>query len=243
MMVMYRDVPLVCANYDCTEHDGIFDRSAWYNVKGLFKDRNPLANLPYIEDGELVVTQSSACMQYLGRKLGLLGHSEIELVQCEQLLCEYMDLRNKVVGFAYQSETPPLLWLQQVVSKGSSLEKLHIWLQRKYPTIDASTSTVTLFFVGDDATAADFAIWEMLDQITAMGQCFEAELPALVGLPLLAAFHKAFKALPGNQRYLTSKLAALPVNNLSARVFGATPGGGVHVIGAPTPWHGSSGTY
>jgi len=43
---------------------------------GALKVKNPLINLPYLTDGadaSIVVTQSNACLQYLGRKLQLYG--------------------------------------------------------------------------------------------------------------------------------------------------------------------------
>ena len=71
--------------------------STWLSVKKpALKAKNPLINLPYVVDGEVVVSQSNACLSYLGRKLGLWGGNEAEVSLCEQLLCEIMDLRNKV---------------------------------------------------------------------------------------------------------------------------------------------------
>ena len=34
-------------------------------------EKNSMANLPYIVDGETVVTQSNSCLVYLGQKLGI----------------------------------------------------------------------------------------------------------------------------------------------------------------------------
>ena len=83
-----------------------FDRDVWFNAKPPLKAGNPLMNLPYIIDGDVVVAQTNACFSYLGRKLGLWGSTEAEVVDCEQLLCELMDLRNQMVGFAYSPAGP-----------------------------------------------------------------------------------------------------------------------------------------
>ena len=81
---------------------------------------NPLINLPYIIDGEvccesfaqnsldlhhfycdfppfklqLVVTQSNACLKYLGRKFDLLGSNDAELTLIEQCIFQVCDLQT-----------------------------------------------------------------------------------------------------------------------------------------------------
>ncbi len=52
------------------------------------KEKNPLVNLPYVVDGEVVVSQTNACLAYLGRRLNLWGATPLEEAECEQLLCE-----------------------------------------------------------------------------------------------------------------------------------------------------------
>jgi len=240
MMVMYRNVPLQAECYDVKEtptKDG-FDRSSWLSVKEGLRAKNPLINLPYVIDGDLVISQSNACFMYLGRKLNLLGSNEVEHCYCEQLLCEVMDLRNNVVRFAYGRSMEAAPWLESIATKGSSLDKLNTWLERKY---SSWTDNTNLFFVGNDATAPDFHIWEMCDQLRLTATFSKCPDP-LAAYPALSQFHKAFAALPGNQRYMQSKLAQLPCNNLMAG-FGATPGGAPWVWGSEQPWTGSSGTY
>ena len=73
---------------------------------GALKLKNPLINLPYLTDGadaSIVVTQSNACLQYLGRKLALYGAGEQHTYECDQLLCQIMDLRSACVGWFYGS--------------------------------------------------------------------------------------------------------------------------------------------
>ena len=40
------------------------------------KQLNPLINLPYLIDGDVIVSQSNACFTYLGRKFDMLGKYE-----------------------------------------------------------------------------------------------------------------------------------------------------------------------
>lgn len=244
MMVMYNNIPLVCHNYECVENetkDG-YDRSDWYNVKPQFQEKNPLMNLPYVIDGDLIVTQSNACLQYLGRKFDMIGSNPKEQIDCDQLLCECTDLRNSVVGIGYSSLKNIRAWLDSMEAKDSNLDKLNKWLVRKYPDLSAISESDALFFVGEKPTAPDFHIWEMCDQISLMSQYYNEPSPFLL-FAHLAKFHDRFAQLPNNQRYLKSKLAQLPTNNIRAQTFGATPSGDAWVWGSEKYWKGSSGTY
>jgi glutathione S-transferase len=235
MMVMFSNTPLHCENYDLLEKpEGGWDLSCWLDNKILLKEKNPLINLPYVVDGDNVISQSNACFTYLGRKLNMMGASPEEMSECEQLLCECMDLRNKVTGFAYGgdgSTSAKESFFHGISSKNGQLEKLEQWLVKK--------SRHPCFFVGDRASAPDFHIWEMLDQLQVM---------AVVGLqslfPRLSEFHSLFGSLSENSRYLSSALAALPLNNKMA-VCGSKPSGAVYQAGhgEECAWHGTSGLY
>ena len=84
-----------------------YDASEWAeNDKIDLKKKNSLINLPYIElidssGNDLLISQSNACLSYLGRKFKMFGVNEIEQIQCEQLLLETSDLRNIITSFAY----------------------------------------------------------------------------------------------------------------------------------------------
>ena len=68
--------------------DGKYDCSEWFTAKKELKKQNPLINLPYIIDGNRLISQTNACFSYLGRKLDMWGSTEDEAIECEQLLCE-----------------------------------------------------------------------------------------------------------------------------------------------------------
>jgi glutathione S-transferase len=97
---MYSSCPLNAISYDVVYNDeGKLSNVSWFkDDKPPLKEKNPLANLPYVVDGDIVICQSNACFSYLGRKLGLWGKNVADEVKCEELLCEIMDVRNKVVG-------------------------------------------------------------------------------------------------------------------------------------------------
>jgi hypothetical protein len=246
MMVMYRNVPLRSETYDCKEGvDGKFTIVAWTEHKPALKDKHPLMNLPYVIDhaSGKIVTQTNACFLFLGRKLKMLGKSEDDLCDCEQLLCEVMDVRNKVIDYSYGGEMTPADWLLTVCSPNGNIGKLNLWLERKYASRDAA-STEPLFFVGDEVSAPDFHIFEMLDQIRGLAKFHACSDPFEGALSLLGAFHTLFAALPDNQRYFQSKLYALPCNNIMAKNYGATPSGAKWEYGRTDHyWKDCEGVY
>jgi glutathione S-transferase len=222
MMVMFAGQPLQAVNYDVTEKpEGGFDRDVWFNAKPPLKAGNPLMNLPYIIDGDVVVAQTNACFSYLGRKLGLWGSTEAEVVDCEQLLCELMDLRNQMVGFAYSPAGPEAAaaLLKRVSAEGGILQKFELWLERAVTQRQASG----VHLVGNKPTAPDFHLWEMLEQYTACAAFYSLPSP-IVAYPRLQAFYIGFAVLPQNQKYFESSLSKLPFNNKMAG-YGAVPGG------------------
>lgn len=262
MMVMFAGRPLKSVHYECVsnvEKNG-FDHSAWFSVKDQLKAENPLVNLPYVQVGNgPLVAQSNACFQYLGRTLGLMGDSDMEYCQVEQLLCEAMDLRNSIIRFAYSRAPAELTqWLERTVDLvgNTSCAKLELWLRKKYT--DENLAAVSgVFFVGNRASAADFHIWELLDQLVRMAAFSRVQDQPAEGLsdgkfvleqtPFLFAFYQRFASLEQNQRYFASPLSReLPVNNPSASGFGATPSGHVwsHTMNKEDmTWLGLSGRY
>ena len=179
-------------------------------------------NLPYIIDGDNVISQTNACFVYLGRKFNMLGANDAETSQCEQLLCEIMDLRNKMVGFAYNGGSDAAsahALIREVLGANSSIQKLELWLLRERAAGHSGT-----FFVGDKVSAPDFHIYEMLVQFSTMAAYYAFETPLLSSLPSLFYFKESFEALPQNSAYLASILAAMPFNNKMA-AFHGTPSG------------------
>ena len=228
MMAMYAGAKLIAENYDlkCKEGGG-FDMSPWKDAKPALRAKNPLMNLPYVIDGDVVVTQTNACFAYLGRKLGLFGSNELEASQCEQLLSEIYDLRGAMVGFAYgscasdeEAKGKAEALFEKVTSAYSgSLPKLEEWF-----VLQKSNGASGNFLVGEKASAPDFHLYEMLYQYDFMAKHYGI-FNRLDNYPNLKKFLTSFGNLPQNSKYLSSKLAALPFNNKAA-TFGAHPSGG-----------------
>merc|ERR1712063_192256 len=114
-------------------------------------------NLPYIVDGDIVISQTNACLMYLGRKFNLNPKTDEELSKMEQCLAEVMDLRNNAVRHYY---SPPDVFnsgikefVEQTIPK--SYSKLDDWLAQQKTT----------FLVNNNPTVPDFHLFELIDQL------------------------------------------------------------------------------
>lgn len=233
MMTMYAGVTFNALNYDCAaDADGNFDNSCWIKeAKPELKAKNPLINLPYVIDGDRVISQSNACMMYLARKFSLLGKDEIDASCCEQLLCELMDLRNRLVGLVYSTSDVDKIngFLNGIKD---ILGKLELWL-------DMNKNGP--FLVGSGVTVPDFHFFELIDQIYLICNHHSLENTTKEFLKI-TAFYKTFAELSENSKYLTSKLHALPMNNKMARI-GANPDGTAWTAGQSYDFADVSGIF
>ena len=240
-MVLYSGVPLKCIFYKTTAvqtQDGFsVEGSHWHlEAKPALQKINPLINLPYVEiqdaDEKTIVAQSIACMTLLARELDMQGSDSNENSQCEQLLCEIMDVRNKMVEFAYaqhenQQQAAAALFDATMVADRGSFKKIERWLESK------KSSSTNYFLVGSAASAADFALFEMLDQYACLIRFFElipcenknpAEILEACKKSNLANLYENFRNSPQMEMYFQSPLNDLPFNNKSAS-FGSGKGG------------------
>lgn len=238
MMVMAAGVPLKATCYDVQpKEDGGWDVSHYHKVRPGLRAENALANLPYVRDGDVFVTQSNAVFMYLGRRLDMLGDgSPRDVAICEMLLCECKDLRDNFTRTSYGKgdEREACKNLLDGQKTGSSLWKLDNWLRQK------SMEQSKLFFVGDTLSAPDFHIWEMCDQYQIMAAKHGLINP-LDDLPCLRAFYAHFKALPQNQKYFASVLSKFPLNQKMAKFGGSHIDHGTWVRGTKYDFHPGSG--
>jgi glutathione S-transferase len=224
MMVMYTGTPLNNVMYDVGDVDGAWEFSAWRSVKPELKAANPLINLPWVHcpGSDRKVTQSNACFAHIGRKTGLWGRDDEEIICCEEFLCEVMDIRNMVIPFSYSAvdkcKDTVAKFLGGLLDKNSAFAKMELVMSGK--------SKTDMFLVGGHATAPDFHLFEMIYQVKEIMRVFRVETdPFQAACPCLCDFYAWFSALPENKRYLESKLHTdLPINNKMAG-FGASPNG------------------
>jgi glutathione S-transferase len=175
-----------------------FDKTCWFEVKDtVLGAEYPFPNLPYLVDGDATVTQSNAIVRYIAAEHGLLGSNQDEARRCEIMLEEGMDFRNRTVTMAYGR-----LGAGFEAEREAYATTLHSWLT-KYESFLTGD-----WFAGDALTAADFVMYELLDQNRLM-------IPgSLDAFPRLAAFLERFRALGRIAAYLKSdRNIVFPCNN------------------------------
>eukprot|EP00559_Dactyliosolen_fragilissimus_P003389 CAMPEP_0184857262 /NCGR_PEP_ID=MMETSP0580-20130426/2427_1 /TAXON_ID=1118495 /ORGANISM="Dactyliosolen fragilissimus" /LENGTH=310 /DNA_ID=CAMNT_0027352757 /DNA_START=22 /DNA_END=951 /DNA_ORIENTATION=- len=191
----------------------------------------PLLNLPYIvvdkskqnaKENLRIISQTNACLSFLGKALGMFGKNEVETSQCEELLCEIYDLRNTMVAFAYGDNDGSKDFAEATLKSGmKNLNKLENWFKLQ---------NGGCYLVGKSFTAPDFHLYEMLDQYQCMCQYYKLG-DFFEELPFLKKFKNGFEALEENKPYLESWLHKdLPFNNCMAK-FASLPGPSLYKYG------------
>ena len=84
-----------------------FDRSQWLDVKETLGLEYP--NLPYLIDGDVMLTETAAIMQYIAKKYrpSLLGMSAAEVGRISMLLDKVHTLKMKATIPCYAGEGEP----------------------------------------------------------------------------------------------------------------------------------------
>ena len=92
MVVLYSGSTLKTKNYKLqpilNENNLSYDGNEWHEKDKIeLKKRNSLINLPYIElidsqGDDMLISQSNACLSFLGRKFGMFGKNEDEVSKC-----------------------------------------------------------------------------------------------------------------------------------------------------------------
>jgi len=199
-------VNFVC--YDAGDPEAVSYKSEWLAAKPALLERHAMINLPYCIDSEQnhIITQSNACLYFLGRRFQLDGNTEPQKQRIDQVIAQTMDLRNAAVGQFYRSTRTVPEYITQVVT--SHYTKLNEFM----------TENKTNFSAADEVTVADFHLWEMLDQHeeyfkrhnTGSSEEITSILPQF---PRLAALYSAIRQHEALQSYFASPLYKLPLNN------------------------------
>jgi len=188
--------------------------ASWFeNRKPDILKMNPLANLPYIVDGEVCVCQTNAVINYLGEKYGINGGDPQQKIANSQLLCEIYDVRNNMIDLVYPFKKVNRDEGEFNESAGKMLEKppfakFESWLE----------TYGTDYFCSSTPCTCDFHIWEMLDQHELLAKKFSKD-SVLTAFPKCKAFYERFRALPTLQKYFDSDAYKLPINNELANCY------------------------
>lgn len=196
-------------NYDAGDPNSPEYKASWVAAKPGLQGQNSMMNLPYIVDRELNhlhVSQSNACLYYLGRKLGLSAAGELEHTRMDQVIAETMDLRNFVVRSAYSQ-----LSLEERQAGLPDFQKSVETYFAKFEGFMQQNGTA--FCCGERLLVADLHVWELVDQLEIYAKFVGLDRGFVAKFPLLNCMYEAIKAAPELESYWTSPYYALPLNN------------------------------
>lgn len=169
--------------------------------KKAIQAKNTLANLPYVIDGDTVVTQSNSVLVYLGSKLGI-DKPEYQ-IHNHQVLDQTMDLRNDLMTIAYGPAG---------ANFKAALEKHMKGAMGHFKKLEGFC--VGPYMCGPAPQCGDFHVFEMFDQHLLMCAEMGVANSLAADYPKLAALHAALKAEPSLAPYFASDAyAAYAVNN------------------------------
>jgi len=239
MVVLYAGYSLKAKNYKLQpviKDDNLtYDGSEWHESDKIdLKTRNSLINLPYMElinssGDKLLISQSNACLSFLGRKFNMFGKNEVEVSKCEQLLLETNDLRNIISSFAYthfknkdlENEAAKDVFTK-VFQKNNfgKIQKFENWMKE-------NQDDKNYFLINNQITIPDFNLFDILDFYVEFLKYYnfvsDKSIKSIfneLGYPNISKFYNNFIQLPKMQKYLNSIFYTLPYTNKSAR-FGS----------------------
>jgi len=180
MMCYYKSQPFKNIAY------GADMKEEWFGgAKPDLVKKNSCMNLPYIIDGDQVLTQSNTLLVYLGRKLGI--DSEADFFQNHCVLDQVMDWRNDLMKVVYpfgdaktKEEFPEVAKKHLTDSTKTNMTKLEGFCKGPY-------------MCGAEPRSGDFHVFEMLDQHASIAASVSVPNP-MDECPKLKALHAAFKA-------------------------------------------------
>lgn len=190
MMCCYKGQPYV--NWAC----GADMKESWFASKKpeLIK-ANSCINLPFIQSGDELVTQSNTCAVYLGQKLGI--DTPANMIKNHTVLDQVMDLRNDLMKVVYpfgsvktKEEFPAAAKDHLAKSATGNFTKLEGFCVGPY-------------MCGAEPQSGDFALFEMFDQHLSIAASLGDE-STLAAFPKLQALHAAMKADPKLASYFAS---------------------------------------
>lgn len=166
----------------------------WFKVeKPELAKKNSLINLPYIIDGDLVVTQSNSVLLYLGQKLGI--DQADHFIKNHMVLDEVMDLRNDLMTLVY-----PFAGQVKTKEEFPDAARKHLSNSVKTHLTKLEGFCVGPYMCGASPQSGDFHVFEMLDQHQSICKKL-GEPDVLESYPKLKALHGAMKADENLQSY------------------------------------------
>lgn len=159
-----------------------YARDEWLNVK--FTLGLDFPNCPYIIDGDVKLTQSIACLRYVGRKHGIVPKTEVEQARVDLVEQQIVDWKSKQSDLFYGAYDK----LKDDYKEGltDKIELLSKFLGDRR------------WMAGDNLTYIDFFAYDWLD----VNRLFSPGLMDTV--PNLKGFVKRTEELPRISAYINS---------------------------------------
>jgi len=177
-----------------------FDKTCWFGVKETLGFDFP--NLPYLEDGDVKLTQTLAILRYLARKTGLDGKTEEEKQRVDMMEGEWGDFKGPFVSMCYSPDFDS--------TKGEYLKNVSPKLARFSKFLGDRP-----FFAGNEVTYVDFLMYDMLDQHKLL------EPTIISSWKNLEQFCDRIESLPKIKEFMaSSKFIKYPLNNKMASFGG-----------------------
>lgn len=180
MMLYYR-------SQDYTEIAYATDlKEEWFGKKKPdMIEKNSCINLPWVQVGDTIVTQSNTCLLFLGRVLGIDRQNNFFHNHC--VLDQVYDLRNDLIKVVYP--------FADVKEKGQFPEaaKKHLESSVKTNMTKLEGFCKGPYMCGKEPQSGDFHVFEMIDQHKDVAKSV-GEADPVAGFPKLQALYDAFKA-------------------------------------------------
>ena len=180
-------------------------RAKWFDeVKPQLLDKNPVATLPYLIDGDKVITECDAICIHLSYKSKpeLNGRNVEEEVGIATAKGIYKDLYPAYVQLVYKNYNVEYT-LEQALAESVDRFEHHL---RKLNGVLGEKE-----FIAGGLTWIDFGLADFLQTLTLLHESF------LKGFPKLLDYYKRVWALPELKEYFSSgKFKERPCNNYTA---------------------------
>ena len=167
--------------------------------------RQPPFAPPYLKDGDFVVGQTAAILQYLAPALKLVARSEqartwtmqIQLTIAD-LVTEVHDTHHPVASNLYYEDQKPEALRRAAHFCSERMPKFLLWFER----ILVQNPAGERFLVGNRLSYADLSLFQVVEGLRyAFPQATER---ALAGVPLVVALHGRIASNPRVAAYLRS---------------------------------------
>jgi glutathione S-transferase len=197
LVLHYTKTPFINKTYEQGDAPD-YSRAEWLSEKETLGLDFP--NLPYLIDNDIKITQSKAILYYLGHKLNLMG-TNLEEEAHVMMLCEQAyDLHIQFAIFCYSpngdSQTERKHFVETTLSE--HLKKFDDYLGKNH----------TKFIVGNQATIADFQVYDNLDI------CFLLDDENILSKKFLhiQRFLEEIRQLPELKDFIEKSQNELPLN-------------------------------